>query len=509
MQPSKEKMLLPLLLVFLVPVYLYGIHYLPLRGEEANRILTAYEMVYFHDWFNLTHLGEPYYSKPPLFMWLIALFSTLFGWSQETARIISVISVFLTALVVYLFAKRLLGNSSVAFLSSAIFLTFGDLALFYGFLAEIDAFHTFIYTLGAVGSFLLLSQGKEFLAYTFGGLLTALTFLTKGLPAFYHLPLTFLIFLIYTKRWRSVFSPKLFSGIASLLLPLGVWFLNLKHPKAYLLQLWFESFNRTPIAQDRLKVIAIHLVSYPLLNLRQMLPHSLYTFFNLKRFRDFSPTFKRELLLLITLIGLNYLPYLLSPGARGRYILILFPFIATLLGYLLKDFLVREVRYWKPLYGILFLLLIVGFFEASRNVSFFETYGFLSLVVFGGIVTFLWLLSLKLPKNWLVFTVLLLGVVKFGYINYFAPWRENHHPERDIAKHFSQYIPKGEKIRYLPERINMELCTYLDLFTGGIVLHSEGDYFVTEKSFLPKGERYEVIDTYKGWILGRFSKKGK
>ena len=498
-----------LLLVFLVPVYLYGVHYLPLRGEEANRILTAYEMVYFHDWFNLTHLGEPYYSKPPLFMWLVALFSSLFGWSQETARLISVISSFLTALLVYLFAKRLFGNTSVALLSSAIFLTFGDLALFYGFLAEIDAFHTFIYTLGAVGSFLLLSRGREFLAYTFGGLLTALTFLTKGLPAFYHLPLTFLIFLVYTKRWRSIFSPKLLSGIVSLSLPLGVWFLNLKHPKAYLLQLWFESFNRTPIAQDRVKAIALHLVSYPLLNLRQMLPHSLYTLFNLRRFRDFLPTFRRELLLLITLIGLNYLPYLLSPGARGRYILILFPFIATLLGYLLREFLRREIGYWKPLYGVLFPLFLFGFFAAFRNLPFFETYGFLPLAVFGGIFTLLWVLSLRLPKNWLVLTLLLLGTVKFGYINYFAPWREHHHPERDIAKHFSRYIPRGEKIRYLPKRVNMELCAYLDLFTGGIVLRSEGDYFVTEKGSLPKGEKYEVVETYKGWILGKFSKGGR
>jgi len=43
--------------VLLLATYLYGVHYLPLRGEEANRMLTAYEMVKNGDFFNLTHLG--------------------------------------------------------------------------------------------------------------------------------------------------------------------------------------------------------------------------------------------------------------------------------------------------------------------------------------------------------------------------------------------------------------------------------------------------------------------
>jgi 4-amino-4-deoxy-L-arabinose transferase-like glycosyltransferase len=119
------------LLLFLT--YIYGTVQFPLRGEEANRILTAYEMVYFHDSFNLTHLGEPYYSKPPLFMWLVSLFSSLLRWSEFSARLISVFSSFLTAFLVYLFAWNLLKDKTTALLASLILLTFGDLTVFYGF----------------------------------------------------------------------------------------------------------------------------------------------------------------------------------------------------------------------------------------------------------------------------------------------------------------------------------------------------------------------------------------
>ena len=507
MQPGKDWKIFLLLSAVLIPTYLYGIHYLPLRGEEANRILTAYEMVYFGDWFNLTHLGEPYYAKPPLFMWLVAAVSSLLGWAQESARLISVVSSFLTALLVYIFSLRLFGDRGVALLSAFVLLTLGDLPLFYGFLAEIDAFHMFIFTLSAVGSFLLLSKGREYLAFTFAGFLTALTFLTKGLPALYHIPLTFLVLLIYTGRWRSIFSPKTVVGLLSLLLPLSVWYLNLKNPQTYLLSLWGESFRRTPVAQDRFRVIVEHLLLYPLLNLRQTLPHSLYAIFNLKSLKNFFPAFRREFYLLIALIGLNYLPYLISPGARGRYILVIFPFIAALLGYLLKDFLLREVRFWKVLYGGLFTLYTTGWFLALKNEPFFGFYGYLPLLSVGGILILPMLLSLKFPKSWLVFTALLLGVVKFGYINYFAPWREHHHPEREIALKLSEAFPKGEKIRYLPKTINMEMCAYTDIFTKGIVLRGEGRYFLTTEGELPQGG-YRILKTYKGWVAGVFTGGG-
>ena len=509
MHPIRNGKFFIFLLVVLVFTYLYGIHYLPLRGEEANRILTAYEMVYFHDWFNLTHLGEPYYTKPPLFMWLVAFFSSILGWSQETARIISVLSTFLTALIIYFFASKLFNDRIVAILSSFILLTFGDLTLFYGFVAEIDTFHMFLFTLSVVVIFWFLSKNWDFLAYTFVGLFTALLFLTKGFPSFYHIPLTFFVLLIYFNKWKSIFSFKPLVGFITLLTPLGIWYLNLKNPNTYLTVLWNESFRRTPLGDEKIKLIFQHLVFYPLLNFRQMLPHSFYTILNLKRFWRLNNSIsKKEILFLLAIFFVNYLPYLISPGARGRYLLIVFPFLATLLSTILKEFLTREIKFSKYTFIGLVVLLAVSWFLAVKNLHFFETYGFIPLIVVGLLISIAVFITYR-NQTWLVFTVLLLAVVKFGYINYYAPFKEKKHPAREIALNLSKGIPKGVKIRYLPKEVNMELCAYLDLFTRGIVLRSEGNYFLTRKDFLPKGKKYEVIETYRGWILGRFSQGGK
>jgi 4-amino-4-deoxy-L-arabinose transferase-like glycosyltransferase len=498
------KFLLPLSVLLLI-TYLYGIHYFPLRGEEANRILTAYEMVKSGDFFNLTHLGEPYYAKPPLFMWIVVLFSSVLGWSQEAARLISVAASFLTAYLVYLFGKSLYKDKKLALTGALILLTFGDLALFYGFLAEIDAFHMFIYFLSAVGGFFLLKKGKVASAFIWMGLLTALVFLTKGLPAFYHVPLTFLIFLVYFGLWKEVFSLKTVYGLISLLIPLGVWYLNLKHPKVYLIHLWYESFSRTPVAEKNR--FFKHLLSYPLLNFRQMLPNSLYVFLT-KFWKKFE--LSKENKLLLALIGFNYLPYFISPGARGRYILIIFPFIALFFAKFLKDFFekVPEKVVFYTIYSLLWILFAVSLYIVWKNNWFFNFLGWQSFVIVATLIGII-LVSLPLFKekvNVILLTLLGLLLLKFGFIDFITPIKQIKHPERLIAFRFSKKIPRGEVIRYLPQKINMELCAYLDLFTKGLVLRNKGTYFVANKNSLPKKGTYKILDTYKGWYLGIFSR---
>ncbi|HID79860.1 MAG TPA: hypothetical protein EYP42_04980 [Aquificales bacterium] len=127
--------------------------------------------------------------KHPLKKWMLAGINTLLGWSVEVSRLASVLSSFAVALLVYLFAKKLYGNKTLALLSSFIFLTLGDLILFYGFVAEIDAFHCAVYFSGIVLTFFLLQMGRFKIAFFTAGLFTAFTFLTKGFPALY-LPLT-------------------------------------------------------------------------------------------------------------------------------------------------------------------------------------------------------------------------------------------------------------------------------------------------------------------------------
>ncbi len=495
---ERTKDYLPFLVFFFV-IYLYGIHYVPLRGEEANRILTAYEMVYFSDYFNLTHLGEPYYLKPPLFMWVVAIFSSIFGWSQESARLVSILSVFLSALIVYLLYKRLFNSGKGGLLAALLLLSFGDLALFYGFLAEIDAFLMFLFLLSVYLVYLLLDKGKVLLSFLAGGVFTALLFLTKGIPAFYHLPVSFLILLYHFGRLKELMSFRPLVGVLGAALPLGVWVLNLKNPQTYLTALWEQTFMRTPVARSG--GLLLHLLTYPLLNLKQLLPHSVLAVFRI--FKGKLPA-SREVLLLFLLVLINYLPYLVSPGARGRYILPLFPFLALLLGRLFESFplLFEEGKPAKTIYGIAFLLLAASVGLFIWNYPFFENYGIVPFLLAGGF-TLLTLLWYRKRLNLLVSVLLLVGVLKVGYVNYLAPFYEKRHPERRVALLFTSLLPQGAKIRYLPEKVNMSLCAYLDVYSKGIVLRREGKFFITTEGKLPK-EHFRILAESRGWVLGRF-----
>ncbi|MEO2153725.1 MAG: glycosyltransferase family 39 protein [Aquificota bacterium] len=503
-EKNSLKLLVFSLILLLLPIYLYGTAQLPLRGEEANRILVAYEMHYFGDYFNPTHLGKPYYLKPPLFNWVIILFSDLFGWKVETARLVSVVASFLTVLLVYLFVKKLLKNELIALLSAVVLLTLGDLALFYGFLAEIDAFHMFLFALLSFVVFKLLHEGKIELAFLAAGFLGGLIFLTKGFPVVYHLPVIVFLLFWYFSRLREFLTTKPFWAIVGASIPLGVWLWKVKAPLVYLKALWRESFNRTPLAEKH--GFFKHLLVYPLLNFRQMMPYSL--FLPKLEIKIFS-SLPRETLLLAALIGLNYLPYWVSPGGEGRYILIVFPFIAVVLAWGLKNFLLKELNGKLSLLPAFFLLALWGIcaFLLVLNGDYFSQYSPLWIsVMFLPLGFLIFAFSFGSLRKLITFTVLLIAILKLGYINYYAPWRADKYPEREIALTFSKILPKHAVIQYLPQHIDMALCAYLDLFTRGIVLKKEGNFFITrEEGPFPKGE-YKILKVYKGWVLGRKEK---
>jgi 4-amino-4-deoxy-L-arabinose transferase-like glycosyltransferase len=484
-----------LALLLLFAAYLYGISFLPLRGEEANRIIVAYEMHYFGDYFNPTHLGEPYYLKPPLFNWVILLFANLFGWSVESARLVSIVSVFLTALLTYLLTKNLFGDKTVAILSALITLTLGDLFFFYGWLAEIDAFLTFLYTLLYMGLFYLLQKGKDWEAAVFLGLTGALIFLTKGFPVFYHLPVIALVFLWYFQRLHLLFSFKPITAAVSFFAPLLWWYLHLKNPEPYLKALWLQTFSRTPIEEHNR--LLKHLLSYTILNVRQLLPYSVLSLFGKK------PLINRKLLFLGSLAILNYIPYWISPSGEGRYVLIIFPLIAVIFGLILADFLLKKLKMQK-----LFLVLLVGLFVLQgiiylKNLSFFGNYSLLWLIVPLLTLIFAIYSSKRWPK--IVFVLIpILIFLKIGYVNYYAPWRIKHYPYKDIAFRFAGKLPPRPNIQYLPKEVELSLCVYLDLYTKGIVLRRKETFFITTEKELPQKGKYKILDIYKGWVLGRW-----
>jgi hypothetical protein len=118
------------------------------------------------------------------------------------------------------------------------------------------------------------------------------------------------------------------------------YFYSFQNPiEPYLQFLWSQSSGRTVLAHH-LGSLLKHLVAYPLETLRALLPYSMLLVFTFRRgfIKEVLsvPVLRFSLLIFIS----NYLVYLVSPGAKQRYIYMLFPFVTLVLCY--SYFLYRE-----------------------------------------------------------------------------------------------------------------------------------------------------------------------
>lgn len=87
----------------------------PLLDAESRYALVAYEMLGSGDWVQ-PHLNTfPYYEKPPLLYWAIALSYRVFGVDELAARLPSALAHVATTLLVFALARVLLGRGAALF----------------------------------------------------------------------------------------------------------------------------------------------------------------------------------------------------------------------------------------------------------------------------------------------------------------------------------------------------------------------------------------------------------
>src|SRR5262245_58506835 len=100
------------LVVFLVwaLVYLPALGSIAIKGEEGRRILPAIEMLQNGNYIVPEVGGNPYFRKPPLVNWLVAVSFRIFGVRNEwTARMPSAVVVLAVALAFITVARASLG----------------------------------------------------------------------------------------------------------------------------------------------------------------------------------------------------------------------------------------------------------------------------------------------------------------------------------------------------------------------------------------------------------------
>jgi 4-amino-4-deoxy-L-arabinose transferase-like glycosyltransferase len=354
-----KKSHLVLTVVLLLAAFLSGMQVLELRAEEPRRAVVAMEMYLGGDYI-VPHLhGWVYYNKPPFFNWLMALCFWLTGSSHEwVVRLPGLVSFWATAVLLFLVVRRQLGQQ-VGIFASLFFLTGADL-LFYGSVntGEIDLFFGLLVFLQAWVVFHFSRKGDYLAMFVSAYGLTAVAFLTKGMPALVFQAITLLAWLGWMRRLRLLLSWQHLAGVGCFVLPLAIYFLAYAKqaaPLPYLVNLLKDATQRSAL-EGSMATILLNLLRFPLNLVAVLLPWSLLAWFALRR--DIWTQMRREPLLefMVVYTMANIAVYWLSPDVRNRYVYPFFPFLTTMLAWAVLRF-----SSWRPswlLTGVVLMALL-------------------------------------------------------------------------------------------------------------------------------------------------------
>ena len=194
--------------------------------QEARIAETAREMVVSDDWLVPHYNGELRLQKPPLTYWLVALSYKIFGVSEFSARLPSMLFGLLSACLLFIWAKSAF-NLNIAVNIVLVFTT-SFLSLRYFRSGEADATLIFFVSLASFAGFKLfevnnmVTKNKKLIYLLM--LALGLGFLTKG-PAAVAIPL--LSIFIYAYLSKQLFTLKaLISpiGLAIFILTAFAWY---------------------------------------------------------------------------------------------------------------------------------------------------------------------------------------------------------------------------------------------------------------------------------------------
>ncbi len=351
----------------------------PVYLEEPRRALIAMEMEERGNYIVPRQLGAFYYKKPPVFNWLLIGSARLLGGYHRWAlRLPTVLSLITTLLLLYAAGKRHMGLE-FGRLWALSYVFCGAIYFYFSMLGEIDLFYSLV-TLSSMLAFFHFQQAGKYAAmFGWSYALAAVGLLTKGLPSIPFLGLTVLPWLIHQRQWKLLFRwPHLvgiaaFAGIAGGYL---AWYHQYNSLGNYLADLFSESVGRTAV-QNGLGATLSHLLTFPLDTLQDTLPMSLLVVLFATHRRIWKRAQGHPLLAFSAVVFLsNFLLYALSPGAKQRYIYMLYPF---LLAYGLYAWQHRAAlgawreRIFRSLVG----LLLVGLAAGSVALNFVPAFDFL------------------------------------------------------------------------------------------------------------------------------------
>ncbi len=205
------------------------------------------EMLASGDWIVPRLNGLRYFEKPPLGYWLNAASIRLFGPTAFAVRLPSAVSVGLTALLLFLWARRFADDKDVPLLATTVFLlSFEVLAV--GTFSVLDSVLS-LFTTGTLVCFHLASASepsrRRIVLLVLAGAACGLAFLTKGFLALVVPSLVIVPFLAWEGRFRALLRMVWLPLLTAVLLVLP-WAIAIhrREPDFWHYFFWVEHVNR-------------------------------------------------------------------------------------------------------------------------------------------------------------------------------------------------------------------------------------------------------------------------
>jgi len=327
-----------LLVLLVTGVYFTRMTTLSIRGEESRRARVAYEMLHTGDWIVPRQQGELFLDRPPLQNWVIAVAAlAVRDVNSAAVRLPSAVATLLTTLLIYGYSRSFLSRlgalgAGMSFATMAQVLELGGRA-------ETEA----VFTLLVSGSLLLwhfgYAQGwPPMSTWVIGYILAALGALAKGPQAPIYFIGSVWIFLLLKRHWRYLNSWSHAAGLFAFVTVLGAWQIPFYLQLGWhgVQQIWLSEVAKR-FSDRSLATVVTHLATYPFEILSCMLPWSLLlACFLIKGFRQSIGLARPAVLFLGTCLLVTFPSVWISPGARGRYFMPLYPCVAPLIGLVIQ-----------------------------------------------------------------------------------------------------------------------------------------------------------------------------
>ena len=428
--------ILLIVIVLLLPfAYFVNLGLMPLISDEPTRGIVTLEMLYSGNFITPTINGEFYYNKPPLFNWILAGFVQLSGLSNEFIfRLPTVISLLLTGIIIFLFARKELGKIN-AMLVAIMFITSARIVFWDSFQGLIDITYSLI-TFSSFTALYYFSHKRNYLAlFIITYLLTAIGYLMKGLPSLAFQAISLVVWLTYDKSIRKLFSWQHLMGMAVFLLITGGYYfayLQSNSLNDIFITLVGES-NRLSDKQGTIFSWLSHLLVFPFEMSYEFAPWTVLLLLLLVksvRQQVFAGKFIQFCLLIFIS---NIIIYWISADMRPRYLFMLFPllFLILIKGYEVAK---KQKTLLSKISDIIFQVLsFIGAFsllvylywdETNKMEGVWQVVPLLFLIALIAA-----LLTIKLPKQRIALLAIVILAVRIGFNSFNIPARYNSYPD--------------------------------------------------------------------------------